>query len=102
MASLRAMAELTDVGPLGLVLVLGFPILLIVGVVMLGRLESWMLSPDERAVAVTDLLERLDDAEAVERAATVVIGDVRSRRASNGGARGRVLRRRDATRRRAS
>ena len=29
----------------------------------LGRLEAWMLMPDERAAAVSQLLEQVDEAE---------------------------------------
>ncbi|HWB70967.1 MAG TPA: hypothetical protein VG452_02020 [Egibacteraceae bacterium] len=60
-------------------LVVGFPLLLMCLLWLLGRLEAWMLEPDERAAAVTRLLEQVDEAEEVERAVTRLMARVADR-----------------------
>lgn len=68
-------AELgTSLGALALVL--GFPGLLLAGLWALGRLEAWMLQPDERAAEIELLLEGEDEAEDVEVAVTRLIAGV--------------------------
>ncbi len=65
-------------------LVVGFPILLLAFIGFLGRMEAWMLLPDERAAAVSRLLEQVDEAEELEKAVTLLMSDLavgsRSRR----------------------
>lgn len=60
-------------------LVVGFPLLLMVLLAFLGHLEEWMLQPDERARQVVQLLERLEEAEEVERAVAKMLGPVAGR-----------------------
>jgi len=60
-------------------LVVGFPTLLFVLLLALGRLERWMIRPDERAAEVTRVLEQVDQAEEVERVVTRLLGDVPAR-----------------------
>lgn len=57
-------------------LVIGFPIALIVMLTLLAWLENWMVRPDERAAAVRDLLERVDQVEEIERAVTELLAVV--------------------------
>lgn len=77
-------------------LVVGFPVLLLLLVVLLGRLEDWMLMPDERAAAVSRLLEQVDEAEELEKAVTLLMSEVADRTATRrpapASARGRALR----------
>ncbi len=47
-------------------LVLGVPALLLGVLLLLERLEAWMLRPDERAAAVAALLARVEHPEEVE------------------------------------
>ncbi|HEY8338222.1 MAG TPA: hypothetical protein VIK95_00035 [Egibacteraceae bacterium] len=68
-------------------LVVGFPTLLFVLLLALGRLERWMIRPDERAAEVTRVLEDSDSADDVERAVTRLLDDVPSGR--QGAVRGR-------------
>lgn len=60
-------------------LVVGFPLLLMGLLWLLGRLEEWMLQPQERAAAVTELLERVEEAEEIERAVTRLLAQVTDR-----------------------
>jgi Na+-transporting methylmalonyl-CoA/oxaloacetate decarboxylase gamma subunit len=64
-----------DLG-IGAALVTGFPLLLLGFIWFMGRLESWMLVPDERAAAVVELLEQVDEAEDLERAVTSMMAGV--------------------------
>jgi len=59
-----------------LVLVLGFPVVLLVGLWALGRLEAWMLQPEEHAAEIKRLLEREDEADDVEAAVTRLVAGV--------------------------
>lgn len=60
-------AELgTGVGALALLV--GFPLLLLGAIGVLGWLEAWMLQPYERAVAITELLEGEEEVDEVEAA----------------------------------
>lgn len=59
-----------------LALVVGFPILLMLLMLFLGRIENWMLMPDERAAAVSQLLEQVDETEELEKAVAVMMSDV--------------------------
>jgi hypothetical protein len=68
------------VGISALALMLGFPAVLLALLWFLERLEEWTLRPDERAVAVTRLLEQSERAEDVERAVAVMLHDVPKRR----------------------
>jgi hypothetical protein len=55
-----------DMGLQALLVVVGFPLMLMGALAVLAWLESWMLQPDERAAAVLRLLEQSDRAEDVE------------------------------------
>lgn len=68
-----------DLTPSGVALVVGFPSLLLLLVLLLGRIESWMLMPDERAVAVTQLLEQVSEAEELEKAVALMMSEVADR-----------------------
>ena len=64
-------------------------------VLFLGRIESWMLRPDERAAAVTQLLEQVNEAEELEKAVTLMMSEVADRPSSKkptSAARGRAFR----------
>lgn len=83
--------EFTSIEVAGIALVIGFPLLLMLAVVLLGRLERWILYPDltsrnshgnsadpgrveflgvsERAEQVEHLSEEVDEVEALERVA---------------------------------
>ncbi len=76
-------------------LVAGFPLMLLLLVLLLGRIEHWMLMPDERAAAVSRLLEQVDEAEELEKAVAVMMSEVADRpgsRAPTESARGRAYR----------
>lgn len=76
-------------------LIVGFPLLLLALVLFLGRLEDWTLMPDERAAAVSQLLEQVDEAEELERAVTLMMSEVADRtsaRRRSPALRGRALR----------
>jgi hypothetical protein len=68
-----------DLNPGSIALVVGFPLLLLLVVLFLGRIEDWMLSPDERAAAVTQLLEQVDEAEELEKAVALMMSEVADR-----------------------
>ena len=57
-------------------LVVGFPLTLLVLLLVLGRLESWVLMPDERAERVSRLLDQVDEADELEHAVTLMMADV--------------------------
>lgn len=87
-------------------LVLGVPPLLLVVLHLLARLERWMAGPDERAAAVTRLLEQEEGPDEIETEVIRLLAQVtqsrraRARRAQrvNGvpsGARRLALRRRE-------
>lgn len=59
-----------------LALIAGFPVLLLVGIWVLGMLEAWMLQPDERAAKIKRLLEAENEAEDVEAAVTRLVAEV--------------------------
>jgi hypothetical protein len=65
-----------DVGLGAAALVTGLPLLLLGFIWFMGRLEAWMLVPDERAAAVAELLERVDEADDLERAVTSMMSGV--------------------------
>ncbi len=83
-------------------LIVGFPVLLLGFLWFMGWLESWMLAPDERAAAVSRLLEQVDEAEELERAVALLMAEVADRpggRTSRADATGRTpLSRRRAVR----
>ena len=60
-------------------LVVGFPLLLLLLLLLLGRIEHWMLMPDERAAAVSQLLEQVDEAEDLEKAVALMMSEVADR-----------------------
>lgn len=64
----------TSLSALGLLI--GFPLLLLGVLGILGRLEAWMLRPYERAVEIERLLAQEEGAEAVEQAAIRVLAEV--------------------------
>lgn len=76
-------------------LVAGFPLLLLLLVLLLGRIEDWMLMPDERAAAVSQLLDQVDEAEDLEKAVALMMSEVADRpnsRKPSETARGRAFR----------
>jgi uncharacterized membrane protein YhiD involved in acid resistance len=60
-------------------LVVGWPLLILVGIWLLGRLEAWMLHPDERAAKVQKLLSDADHPDEVETAVTRLLSEVSDR-----------------------
>ncbi len=64
------------------VLIAGFPLLLLLLLLLLERIESWMLTPDERAAAVSQLMEQVDEAEDLEKAVALMMSEVADRPAS--------------------
>ena len=68
-----------DLGPGAIALIVGFPLLLLVLVLVLERIEDWMLAPDERAAAVSQLLEQVDEAEELEKAVALMMSEVADR-----------------------
>ena len=60
----------------GIALLIGFPALLLLLVLFLGRLEDWVLNPDERAAAVSQLLEQVDETEELEKAVALMMSEV--------------------------
>lgn len=64
----------TSLGALGLLV--GFPLLLLGGIWVLGWLEDWMLRPYERAVEIERLLAEADETDELERAVIAVVADV--------------------------
>lgn len=71
-----------DLSPPGIALLFGFPALLLMLVLFLGRLEDWVLNPDERAAAVSQLLEQVDEAEELEKAVALMMSEVADRPSS--------------------
>jgi hypothetical protein len=69
-------------------LVVGFPMLLLAGLWLLGRLEAWMLQPDERAETVQRMLEADAEAEEIEAAVTRLMAEVADRPAQRTPSRG--------------
>jgi len=65
-----------DLTASGVALVAGFPSLLLLLVLLLGRLDSWMLMPDERAATVTQLLDQVEEAEELEKAVALMMSEV--------------------------
>ena len=63
----------------GVMLLLGFPLLLLLLVLFLGRLEDWVLNPDERAAAVSQLLDQVEEAEELEQAVALMMSEVADR-----------------------
>ena len=63
-------------------LIVGFPLLLLLLVLLLGRIEHWVLMPDERAAAVSQLLDQVDEAEELEKAVALMMSEVADRPAS--------------------
>ena len=68
-----------DLTPNIIAMVVGFPMLLLVLVLVLGRIEDWMLMPDERAAAVSQLLEQVDRPEDLEKAVALMMSEVADR-----------------------
>ena len=57
-------------------LVIAFPLGLFSMLWVLGRLEAWMLQPDERAAAVQRMLDEEEQVEALERAVAELMAQV--------------------------
>ena len=68
-----------DLSPSIAAMVVGFPLLLLLLVLFLGRIEDWMLMPDERAAAVSQLLEQVDKPEELEKAVALMMSEVADR-----------------------
>lgn len=64
----------TSLGALGLLI--GFPLLLLGGIWVLGWLEDWMLRPYERAVEIERLLAEAEETDELERAVIAIVADV--------------------------
>lgn len=62
-----------------IVLLVGFPLLLLAMLALLGALERWMLEPDERATQVRQLLEGQREADDVEVAVTRLLAQLADR-----------------------
>ncbi len=60
-------------------LIVGFPLGLLLLVLFLGRLEDWVLAPDERAAAISQLLEQVEEADELEKAVTLMMAEVADR-----------------------
>ncbi len=56
--------------------VVGFPLLLLLLILVLSRIEDWMLMPDERAAAVSELLEQVEKPEELEKAVALMMSEV--------------------------
>jgi hypothetical protein len=59
-----------------LLLVAGFPLLLLAVVWVLGWLEAWMVQPDERARTVHQMLAADAEAEEIETAVSRLMAEV--------------------------
>ncbi len=59
--------------------VVGFPLLLLLLMLALSRIEDWMLMPDERAAAVSQLLDQVDKPEELEKAVALMMSEVADR-----------------------
>lgn len=57
-------------------LVAGFPLAMFTVLWVLGRLEAWMVQPDERAAAVQQLLAEEEQVDALERAVAELMAQV--------------------------
>lgn len=68
-----------DLSPSVITIVVGFPLLLLMLVLVLARIEDWMVMPDERAAAVSQLLEQVDEAEELEKAVALMMSEVADR-----------------------
>lgn len=68
-----------DLSLSSIALIVGFPMLLLFLVLLLGRIEDWMLMPHERAAAVSQLLEQVDEAEDLEKAVALMMSEVADR-----------------------
>ena len=68
-----------DLSPSTAAMVVGFPLLLLLLVLLLGRIEDWMLMPDERAAAVSQLLEQVERPEELEKAVALMMSEVADR-----------------------
>lgn len=62
------------------VLAVAVPLLLLLGMHLLARLEAWMFSSDERAAKVAKLLEQVDTPDQVEQEVTRLLAEVTDRR----------------------
>lgn len=68
-----------DLNPSTMAMVAGFPLLLLLLMLVLSRIEDWMLMPDERAAAVSQLLEQVDKPEELEKAVALMMSEVADR-----------------------
>lgn len=57
-------------------LVVAVPLLLLLSLHLLARLEHWMFAPDERAATVATLLSEVDAPDEVEAEVTRLLADV--------------------------
>jgi hypothetical protein len=74
---------------LGAVLIIvGFPLLLLAALSVLGWLEAWMVQPDERAATVERMLQADAEAEEIEAAVARLMAEVADRPASRTPSRG--------------
>lgn len=78
------MAADLGIGLGALALLIGFPLLLLGVMWVLGALEAWTLEPDERAAAIERLLEQADEADEVEHAVTKLVAQVADPAAERG------------------
>lgn len=68
-----------DLNPTTVAMVAGFPLLLLALMLVLSRIEDWMLMPDERAAAVSQLLDQVDKPEELEKAVALMMSEVADR-----------------------
>lgn len=59
-------------------LVVAIPLLFMLSLHLLARLEHWMFAPDERAAKVATLLSEVDGPDEVEAEVTRLLADVRT------------------------
>ncbi len=68
--------EVPNVGWWVPVLVVAVPLLLLLALYLLARLESWMFAPDDRADRVTRLLDEVDTPDEVETEVARMLAEV--------------------------
>lgn len=69
------------------VLIIAVPLLLLLSLHLLARLESWMFSPDERADRVARLLEESDTPDEVEQEVARMLAEVTDKPVASGNGR---------------
>lgn len=70
-----------------LVLCVAVPVLLLVGLHLLAQLEAWVEAPEQRAAAVADLIENVDETGELEVAVTRLLDEATRRPVRRGATR---------------